>query len=128
MVLRYPMPKKKRSKHNSVKTEVDGMLFDSKAEADYYVLLTLLVKAKKVSHFLRQVPFDLPGKTKYRLDFLVFYNSELKGGDMGIEYIDVKGQVTAMFKMKKRQVEALYPVKIKCVKRVNRHTFTEIEV
>lgn len=106
--------KPKRNKYRNKKVTIDGMLFDSMAEGDYYNYLKLLRQAGEVTHFLRQVPFDLPGKTKYRLDFLVFYASR------AVEYVDVKGSVTAEFKLKKRQVEDLYPVKIRCVWKTGR--------
>jgi hypothetical protein len=56
--------------------------------------------------FLMQVPFRLPGKTKYLLDFLVFW----KDGRQTFE--DTKGKRTPMYIMKKKQVEALYPIRI----------------
>ena len=57
--------------------------------------------------YLRQICFDLPGKTKYKVDFQVFY----EGGD--VEFVDVKGVKTAMYILKKKQVESLYPIEIK---------------
>ncbi len=59
--------------------------------------------------FLRQVPLHLPGKTVYRLDFLVFW----KDGE--ITWEDVKGVQTETFKLKKRQVEELYPIQISII-------------
>lgn len=110
---------KKSSKYRNQPTEVDGLRFDSKAEAAYYGHLKLLKAAGDVIYFLRQVPFDLPGNVKYRCDFMVVRET-------GIEYIDVKGAITATFRLKKKQVEALYPVKIRCVKH-QRGQFSYIE-
>lgn len=96
----------KTSKYRNKRTEVDGILFDSKAEARYYGELKLRRQAGDIKYFLRQVPFDLPGNVKYKLDFLIFNND-------GTEtYVDVKGVATAIYKLKKKQVEALYPIKI----------------
>ena len=103
-------PPKKKSKYRNVRCEVDGLKFDSKAEGRYYSQLKLRILAGEVLYFLRQVPFDLPGGVKYRVDFQVFL------ADGSVEYIDVKGAETAMFILKKKQVEALYPVEIICVK------------
>ena len=112
----------KKSKYNNVKVEIDGYKFDSKAEGAYYEYLKMQKKAGKVSYFLMQVPFILPGGVRYRLDFMVIKNTgeSLAGGYdyFDIEYIDVKGCITSVFRIKKKQVEALYPVKIKCVKRI----------
>lgn len=96
-----------KSKYGNHPTTVDGIRFDSKKEADYYKQLKIRRDAGEVSHFLMQVPIALPGNTKYVLDFLVFYTD---GSDP--EYVDVKGRQTETFRLKKRQVEALYPFKI----------------
>ena len=89
---------------------VDGITFDSKAEARYYRNLKLSEKAGTVLMFLTQVPIRLPGGTKYVCDFLVFYP------DNTCAFIDVKGRETDMFKLKKKQVEDLYPIEIEVVK------------
>ena len=91
-------PKEKRT--------VDGILFDSQKEAQYQKKLKLLKLAGDVSHWHRQVIFDLPGNTKYRVDFQVFWS------DGTVRYIDVKGHRTKEFIRAKKQVEALYPVEI----------------
>lgn len=67
-------------------------------------------KLGEVIFFLRQVPFDLPGGTKYFADFQVFY------ADGTVSFVDVKGVSTQMFIMKKKQVESLYPITIEVVK------------
>lgn len=110
----------KLSKYKNEPVEVDGMRFDSIAEATYYQRLKIMLQAGELTHFLRQVPFDLPGGVKYRLDFLVFYTDGL------IDHVDVKGAFTEVFRIKKRQVEALYPIKIRCLK-LEGTRFTEVE-
>ena len=103
------------SKYGAQLKKVDGITFHSKKEANYYrYLIQARDKAKTVHYFLRQVPFDLGGGTKYRVDFVVFYT------DGRIEYIDVKGYETPDFKRSKKQVEALYPVEISVVKKIPR--------
>ncbi len=104
-----PVPawRRKQSRERNVRTMVDGILFDSKKEAYYYGQLVLMQKAGRVKFFLRQVPFRLSGGVKYVADFMVFYNDDT------YEVIDVKGRRTAMYKTKKRLVEAAYPIKIR---------------
>lgn len=85
---------------------VDGIVFDSKAEARRYGELKMMQRAGKVEWFIRQPTFDLPGGVKYRADFLVVCDS----GRVTVE--DVKGAKTAVYSIKKKQVEALYPIKI----------------
>ncbi len=95
----------KASKFNSVICEADNIKFRSKKERARYLELKALQAAGEC-WFLRQVPFYLPGNTKYVLDFLIFW----KNGTYTFE--DTKGKRTPMFIMKKKQVEAIYPVKI----------------
>lgn len=102
----------KRNKYRAKRTERKDRSFDSKLEAKYYDKLLLLQKAGEVDFFLQQVPFHLPGKTKYVCDFMVFY------ADGTVKIIDCKGVETSTFKLKKRQVEELYPVEIEIVKKV----------
>lgn len=102
----------RRNKYHAVPVELDNMRFDSKLEARYYSTLQILKKSGKVDYFLRQVPFHLPGKVTYRCDFQVFWEN----GD--ITYVDVKGRDTPMSRLKRKQVEDLYPVKIDIVSKV----------
>lgn len=105
--IRELLNRPKRNKYGAVKTKVDGITFDSKKEAEYYEMLKLAVQHPEGPlYFLRQVPFDFPGNTKYRCDFMVVYP------DGKIQYIDVKskGTRTKAFVRNKKQVEALYPV------------------
>jgi hypothetical protein len=88
--------------------------FGSKAEARYYDELCLRVKAKEVVMFTRQTRLDLPGGVRYAVDFVVY---EASGR---IRWIDVKGRGaprTREYLIKKRLVEALYPIKIEEVER-----------
>jgi len=100
---------RKLHKFNAVRTEVDGIKFPSKKESKYYEELKLRQKAGEVVFFLRQTPFHLPGNVKYVVDFTVFL------ADGTIEFIDVKGVITDIFKLKCKQVEDLYPIKITLV-------------
>lgn len=101
--------RKRQNKYNTCKTIVDGIKFDSRAEARYYKFLKNAQLAGDIQYFLRQVPFDLPGNTKYRADFMICFPDE------HVEYHDVKGVVTPMFRLKKKQVEALYPVIVEII-------------
>jgi hypothetical protein len=96
----------KPHKYKAKPTKVDGIRFDSSKEARFFSTLKLLKRSGEVLFFLRQVPIHLPGKTKLVIDFVVFY------ADGTVEFIDVKGFETEVFKLKKRQVEELYPFKL----------------
>lgn len=97
---------KAKPKYNAKPTEVDGIRFDSRKEARYYNNLVLRQKANEVLFFLRQVPFHLPGKATYRVDFMEFHS------DGSVHFVDVKGVKTKDFILKKKLVESLYPVEI----------------
>ena len=90
---------------------VDGITFDSLLEMRVYLRLKREQEDGRVLFILRQVPFHLPGKTKYVCDFQVF------NADGTVEFIDAKGMETETFRLKHRQTEALYPVEIKLVKK-----------
>ena len=100
-----------KHKFSAIRTELDGIKFDSKLEASYYQHLKLLQRAGEVVFFLRQTPLHLPGGVKLVLDFQVFYTN----GD--IDFVDVKGMETLLFKSKKRIAEATYPITINVVKK-----------
>jgi hypothetical protein len=100
---------KTKHKYRAKITECDGKKFASKAEARFYASLKLLQKSGEVLFFLQQVPFHLPGNTKYLADFMVFY------ADGNCSVIDVKGRDLPMSIMKRKQVEDLYPVTIEIV-------------
>lgn len=100
------MKKFLRHKYHAQPTNVDGVRYDSKKEARYAGQLKLLKRAGEISFFLRQVRFDLPGKVIYRLDFMEFWSN----GD--IKYTEIKGYDTPTSKLKRKQVEALYPIEI----------------
>ncbi len=95
-----------KHKFRAIPTECDGIRFASKKEAKRYRELKLLEKSGEVLFFLRQVPFHLVANVKYVCDFMVFWVDE----NVTIE--DVKGVKTPMYILKKKQVEATYPVQI----------------
>lgn len=99
----------KPHKYGAKPTEVDGIRFDSQKEARYYSELKLRQRAGEVLFFLRQVPLHLPGGTRLVVDFLEFH------ADGTVHFVDTKGVVTEIFKIKKREVEAAYPLEIEVV-------------
>ncbi|MGX1457081.1 uncharacterized protein DUF1064 [Bacillus thuringiensis] len=101
------------SKYNNKKAELDGHVFDSKAELDYYSGLKVRKAVGEVSSFELQPRFTLqPAFTKngksfkaitYIADFMVY----LPNGD--VEVVDIKGMVTETFAVKKKMFEYKYP-------------------
>ena len=101
-----------RHKFHAKPVEIDDIKFSSKLEGRYYQKLKLAKKSGDLLFFLRQVPFHLPGKTKYVVDFVEFWK------DGSILFTDCKGMVTEIFSLKKRQVEELYPITLNIVTKV----------
>lgn len=103
------IPKKSKSKYNARKINVDGILFDSQVEANFYCQLKLLLRAGEIEGFCRQARFIVTeGKngekgTEYVTDFIVF----LPGGKYRI--VDVKGVKTDTFKLKIKCLREKYP-------------------
>jgi hypothetical protein len=97
----------KPAKYHNKKTEVNGIEFDSKAEADYYVYAMQLQAAGHITRLDLQPRFEL---------MRAFTDNELRRhraivyvADFYIEYkdgrrlvIDVKGVQTAEFKLKRK--------------------------
>lgn len=98
------------SKYNSVKTEVDGFVFDSKAEAHRYSELKLAEKAGEITELELQpkYPVEVNGSKicTYIADF------RYKDGDGNQIVEDVKGVKTPVYRLKKKLVEALYWIEI----------------
>ncbi len=104
---------KKKHKYNAKPTVIDGIRFDSKKEGQRYTRNKLMIRSGEMVMQLLQVPFHLPGRVIYRLDFMEFYAN----GD--ILWVDVKGLDTSQSAQKRRQVEnwsennkLVYPIKI----------------
>lgn len=104
--LAHTLKPKGRSKYGNRKSVIDGITFDSQKEAGYYCQLKIRVRAGEVITFLMQVPFHLEGGVAYKADFVEFH------ADGSVHVIDVKGVRTDVYKLKKKQVEARYPVTI----------------
>jgi hypothetical protein len=97
-------------KYRNVKTTVNGILFDSKMEADYYLYL---LEQKDIANlelqpkFLLMPAFKKLGrtirKTEYIADFLITYSD---GSRLAI---DVKGMTTQAFKIKEKLFHFNHP-------------------
>lgn len=100
------MPFPIRHKFRNVPTDVNGIKFSSKKEAKHWADLELAKRSGILLFALRQVPFHLPGNVRYVVDFVEFWAS----GE--VRFVDVKGFKTQMYKVKKKMIEAEYPIQI----------------
>lgn len=106
----------KKSKYGNRKTVLDGLTFDSKAEANYYANLKIREKAGEVSGVELQRPFPLLGPTgtlmaTYKADFAFWDHTEDR-----FRVIDVKGFVTKEFRLKRKMMKALLGIDVEVVK------------
>jgi len=102
------------TKYRAVRTEIDGITFASKAEAERYCQLRELAKAGEIDQLELQPKYEVSVNghkiCNYIADFRYF--SKAKGpqdqaGHVVVE--DVKGKPTPVYRLKKKLVEALYP-------------------
>jgi hypothetical protein len=108
--------KPKRSKYGAQKTVLDGITFDSKAEANYYAALKLREKAGEVGGVELQRPFPLMVASgivvgSYRADFAFWDHKEDR-----FRVIDVKGFDTPLSKWKRKHVKAQYGLDVEIVR------------
>lgn len=106
---------KKRAKYGAKRMYVDGVWFDSIAEAKFYGGLRDRQKAGEVGAILRQPEFPLVVNgiviAKYRADFQFF--DRIAGHD---RTVDVKGFDTPLSRLKRKHVKAQYGIDVEVVK------------
>lgn len=121
---------KKRSKYRNVRTEYDGIVFDSKSEAEYYKALKLRLEAKEIKSFrlqpkyLLQEGFEKNGKKYSPIYYIADF--EITHNDGSIEVVDVKGTLTQVFRLKMRMFHKRYPHKLTLV-RLQGRKFKEVD-
>lgn len=107
----------KPSKYRNNKTLLDGIIFDSKVEAERYAELKLLAKSGKITNFARQIVFELApsvvinGRKRPPLRYIADFSYEIDG-----EYIleDVKGskKVTEGYRIKRHLMKSIFSIDI----------------
>lgn len=102
------------NKYNAKKTEVDGIVFDSKKESERYAELKLLERVGEIKalqlqpRFELQPPFDKNGKHYRKIEYVAdFMYADNRTGKVVVE--DVKGKLTDIYKLKKKMFEYAYP-------------------
>ena len=104
----------KPNKYRAQVTVYQGRKYPSIHEAEVAEWLDLAVRAGKYDRIQRQVSLDLDGKTdtgrpfRHRIDFAAFK-------DGAITWFEAKGRDLIHGKMKRRQCEQIYHIKINLV-------------
>lgn len=103
-------------KYRNKKVILDGEKFDSKAEAQRYLGLRLLLRAGEISELTRQVSFVLApgtiiqGKAKRSLIYRADFQYRDKAGRLVVE--DVKGMLTEAYKIKRHLMKTIHNIDI----------------
>lgn len=111
-----------RARMGNRATVVDGITFQSKLESDRYRELELLNRSGEVAYFLRQVPFDVAPKVRYRADFVIVWNRSGPACEI-VTVEDTKGFLTSTARVKIAAVEHRYRIKITILTRANVRRF-----
>lgn len=110
------------SKYKARKTELDGITFDSQAEANRYRNLALLQKAGLISDLELQVPYVLAPKAKLqgesRTRPAVRYVADFRYTDsMGQLVVeDVKGMDTPVSRLKRHLLKTVHGVDVRVIR------------
>ncbi len=106
-------PKTQKNRYGNVRTEIDGIIFDSKLEARFYEYIKRLKADGHIKNFELQKKFLLLDafekngekfrKIEYVADFVIYHH------DGSMEVMDTKGVETDIFKVKRKLFEKNYP-------------------
>jgi hypothetical protein len=108
------------TKYHSRKTQVEGITFDSKKEAQRYCELRLLEKNGQISQLCRQVPFSLiptelgaDGKKLREIVYIADFVYTTQSDGVPQRHVeDVKGVKTDVYRLKKRLMWHLWGINV----------------
>jgi len=109
--------RKYKMKYKNQKIMIDGIKFDSKREAEYFLYLKQLQKDGLISDLELQPKFELQphfkfnGKMVRAINYIAdFRYYDVKKGEYVV--VDVKGMKTDVYKLKKKLFEYKYNTEI----------------
>lgn len=103
------------TKYRNTPTMVDGIEFDSKAEARHYTKLLLLERAGQIKDLKRQVvfliadPVKLYGRKRPAIKYVADFTYKQDGK---LIVCDVKGMLTPMYRLKRHLMMAVHGIEI----------------
>ncbi len=104
-----------KQKYGNQKIEIDGILFDSKAEARYWSYLKIRVKAGVISNLQRQVIYELApsvvigGRKRPPLRYIADFVWDEEGRSV---IADVKGVAPDSYRIKRHLMKAIHGIDI----------------
>ena len=100
------------SKYKNVRCTFDGKKFDSKAERDRYIELTILLRVQEIRDLRTQVKFPIEIAGKKICNYIADFTYYDKDGNFIVE--DKKGGIlTSVYRLKKRLMKAVHGIDIK---------------
>lgn len=113
MTTRMAFRAAKQTKYRNVKTTVDGITFDSRAEAHRYSVLRILEKTGHIRNLRRQVPHNLVVNGvkigAYISDFEYF---DIRNNKEIVEDVKSTATKTREYSIKKKLMKAIFGVEI----------------
>ena len=95
-----------RSKYGNTRVTVDGITFDSKREATHWQLLKARAAAGEITELRHHVVFPLLCPYEDRALMVSTYEADFTYREFGkLHVVDVKGQRTQMYLLKKRWLQ-----------------------
>jgi len=93
------------TKYNSKRTTIDGITFDSKAEAEHYQVLKMSERAGEIQDLVIHPIFRLQDAFKYagKTERAISYEADFQWLEDGVIHVaDVKGVRTEVYKIKRK--------------------------
>lgn len=103
------------TKYRNTPTMVDGIEFDSKAEARHYAKLLLLERAGLIKDLKRQVVFQIAdavqlyGRKRPAIKYIADFTYEQDGK---LVVCDVKGMLTPVYRLKRHLMKLTHGIEI----------------
>jgi carboxypeptidase C (cathepsin A) len=97
----------KKNKYNAKKKEYNGRYYDSIMEANYAIQLDWRKKAGEIKEIIPQYKIALRVNDKHICNYYIDFKIIMK--DDSIEFHEVKGMETQLWRLKWKLTEALYP-------------------
>lgn len=119
--------KKKEPKFKAIKTTVDGITFDSKAEAIYYSQHKKDKNMTMQEKFVLLDKFKLNGKAYREISYFADFVFRNDNNEI-VKVVDVKGMVLPEFRLKAKMFAARYGIQITIAKKNKRINMFEEKV
>lgn len=106
---------RQKQKYSNQRMEIDGVTFDSKAEARYWRVLQARLKAREITNLRRQVVYELApsvvigGRKRPPLRYIADFVWEENGRDV---VADVKGAMPDAYRIKRHLMKSIHDIDI----------------